>query len=79
MNSPQIKSTPTALEILGIATRGGAIPDNPDVYILRGDRRCNSLSLSLSKSESLDSVMHLKRGTHVGPGSDIHQQGLAQV
>ena len=30
---------PTALEILTVAKRGGAIPDDPDVYILRGEKR----------------------------------------
>ena len=32
------KVDPTALEILDIAKRGGAIPDNPEAYILRGDK-----------------------------------------
>ena len=32
------KPDQTAIKILDIAKRGGAIPDNPDVYILRGEK-----------------------------------------
>lgn len=32
------KPDPTALEILTIAKQGGAIPNDPEGYILRGDK-----------------------------------------
>ena len=32
------KSDPTALEILEIAKIGGAIPNNPESYVLQGDK-----------------------------------------
>lgn len=32
------KADPTALDILRIAKQGGAIPNNPEDYILKGDK-----------------------------------------